>query len=219
MSTSNFPPRKFFITRSRLFWARLPWISRHSMPSAWSAWRVSRRRAWCGRRRWPGRGFRAPAASSQQAVFVPRLHGENNTARLLHRRLVVGAGGDQFFDRLAHVLAGEFVDLGKSSPRRTSSGGRRPIAAGAVESVAAGASAAPSGGAPRTPLTRERMLRMSSRKPMSSMRSTSSRTTKRMLSKVDDAAIEQVDHPAGRADEDFGPWRRNFIWAAIFWPP
>ena len=43
---------------------------------------------------------------------------------------------------------------------------------------------------------------MSSRKPMSSIRSTSSSTTKRHVVEVDDPAIEQVDHAARRADDD-----------------
>ena len=46
---------------------------------------------------------------------------------------------------------------------------------------------------------------MSGRKPMSSIRSASSSTTKRTSPSISDAAADQVQHAAGRADDDLGP--------------
>ena len=52
---------------------------------------------------------------------------------------------------------------------------------------------------------RRRIFSISGRKPMSSIRSASSSTTIRMDRKSSASAADEVDHAAGRADDDVGP--------------
>ena len=51
---------------------------------------------------------------------------------------------------------------------------------------------------------------MSSRNPMSSIRSTSSRTTNRMFSSDNDPPIQQIDHASRRADQNLRAMLEEF---------